>query len=71
MLYKLKNGQKNNAAKISDLNNIDFVLKKVKERSSKMFYTRIRNEDNLETIVIGNATYKSDENPIDFHQGGK
>lgn len=38
--------KRNNEAKISDLKNINFILKKVKERSSKMFNTRIGNKDN-------------------------
>ena len=55
---------KNNVATISDLRNINFVLKKVKERPSQMFFTRIGNKENLEVIGIGDASYKCDEKSV-------
>ena len=56
--------KRNKEVKISDLKNIKIVLKKVKEISGKMFYTRIGNKDNLEILGIGDAAYKSDKNSI-------
>ena len=60
----LRMARRNNEDKLSDLKNINFVLKKVKERSRKMFYTWIGNRENLEIIWIGDTSYKCDENPI-------
>ena len=40
------------------------MLKKVKDRSSKVFYTRIEHKYNLEIIGIGHASYKIYEYPI-------
>ena len=56
--------KKNKEAKISDFKNINFVLKKVKKRSRKMFYIRIRNKANLKMIGIRDASYKCNEHPI-------
>lgn len=60
----LRVAKRNNEAKISYLKNINFVLKKVKERSSKMFYMRIGNKDCLEIVGIEDASYKYNEHPI-------
>ena len=60
----LSMAKKNNGATIADLRKINFVMKKVKERPSRMFYSQIGKKEDLEVIGIGDASYKSDENSI-------
>ena len=60
----LSMAKKNNVATIADLRKINFVMKKVKERPSRMFYSRIGKKEDLEVIGIGDASYKSDEKSI-------
>ena len=55
--------KRNNEA--ADLRNINFVLKKVKMRSSIIFYTLIGNRENLDIIGIGYASYKYYKKSID------
>ena len=54
----------NNSAKISDLRNISRVLKKVRERGSKIKFSKIASRDELIIIGIGDASFKSEEKAV-------
>ena len=56
--------KKNNSAKIKDLKDISRVLKKVKERSSKLNFLRIGLKEGLVILGIGDASFKSDEKAV-------
>ena len=56
--------KRNNSAKISDLRNITRVLKKVKERPSKLRFSRIGPKEDLIVIGIGDASFKSEEKAV-------
>ena len=56
--------KRNNSAKISDLRNITRVLKKVKERPSKLKFSRIGPKEVLIIIGIGDASFKSEERAV-------
>ena len=53
--------KKNNCAKITDLCNILRVLKKVRERDSKIKFSKIAARDDLVVVGIGDALFKSEE----------
>ena len=53
--------KKNDSATIADLRNIFQILKKVKERPSKMKFSRIGPKEDLMIVGIGDALFKSDE----------
>ena len=50
--------KKNYFAKIEDLSNISRVLKKAKERSSKLKFSRIGPKEDLVILGIGEASFK-------------
>ena len=52
--------KRNNSAKISDLKNISRVLKKAKERSSKLKFSRIGPKEDLVILGIGDTSLKSE-----------
>ena len=56
--------KRNNSAKIFDLRNITRVLNKVKERPSKLKFSRIGPKDDLIIIGIGDASFKSEEKAV-------
>ena len=57
--------KRNNSAKISDLRDISRVLKKAKERSSKLKFSRIGQKEDLVILGIGDASFKSEEKVVD------
>ena len=56
--------KKNNSAKIKDLRDISRVLKKAKERSSKLKFSRIGPKDDLIIVGIGDASFKLDDKAV-------
>ena len=56
--------KKNNSAQIKDLRDISRVIKKAKERSSKMKFSRIGSKEDLMIVGIGDASFKSDDKAI-------
>ena len=56
--------KKNNSAKIKDLRDISRVLKKAKERSSKLKFSRIGLIEDLVILGNGNASFKSDDKVV-------
>ena len=54
----------NKSAKIKDLRDISRVLKKAKERSSRMKFSRIGSKDDLMIVGIGDASFKSDNKAV-------
>merc|ERR1712055_607738 len=50
--------KKSNSATISDLGRIDVILKKVRERESKVQFCRIGVRKDLQLVRIGDASYK-------------
>ena len=61
----LSMSRKNNCATIADLRNISRVLKKAKERPSRLRYSNIADKDDLILIGIGDASFKVDEKAVD------
>ena len=60
----LSMSRKNNCATIADLRNISRVLKKAKERPSRLKYSKIADKDNLIVIGSGDALFKVDEKAV-------
>ena len=56
--------KKNNSDKISDLRNVARVLKKVRERCSKIKLSKIGSRDNLIIIGIGDTSFTSKEKAV-------
>ena len=56
--------KRNNSAKIKDLRDISRVLKKAKERSSKLKFSRIGLKEDLIILGIGDASFKSDDKAV-------
>ena len=56
--------KKNNSAKIKDLRDISRVLKKAKEQSSKLKFSRIGPKEDLMIVGIGDASFNSDEKVV-------
>ena len=56
--------KKNNSAKIKDLRDISRVLKKAKEISSKLKFSRIRPKEDLVILRIEDASFKSDDKAV-------
>ena len=56
--------KKNKSAQMKDLRDISRVLKKVKEKSSKMKFLRIGPKDDLIILGIGDASFKSDDKAV-------
>ena len=61
---KIAMSKKNNYAKINDLRDILRVLKKFKERSSKLKFSRIGPKDDLIIVGIGDASFQSDDKAV-------
>ena len=60
----LSMSKKNNCAKISDLHGISRVLKKVKERKSKIKFSKIAPKDDLLIVGIGDTSFKTDKKTV-------
>ena len=56
--------KKNNSAQIKDLRDISRVIKKAKERSSKMKFSRIGSKEDLMIVGIGDTSFKSNNKTI-------
>ena len=56
--------KKNNSAQIKDLRDITRVVKKAKERPSKMKFSRIAPKEELMIVGIGDASFKSDDKAV-------
>ena len=56
--------QKKNSAKIKDLRDVLRVLKKAKDRSSRMKFSRIGPKDDLIIVGIGGTSFKMDDKAI-------
>ena len=54
----------NNSATIADLRNISRILKKAKERPSRLRFSRIGEKEDLIILGIGDASFKVDEKAI-------
>ena len=60
----LQMSKKNAAAAISDLRDVNRILKKVRERDSKLKYKRIADREELIIIGIGDASFKTEEKAV-------
>ena len=60
----LKMSKKNNSKKIKDLRDLSKILKKVKERPSKMKFSRIGPKEDLMIVGIGDASFKADDKAV-------
>ena len=56
--------KKNNTATIADLRNVSKVVKKAKERPSKLVYSKIAEKDDLIILGQGDASFKIDDKSI-------
>ena len=56
--------KKNNSAQIKDLRDITRVVKKAKERPSKMKLSKIAPKEDLMIVGIGDASFKSDDKAV-------
>ena len=54
----------NEGATIANLQDISRVLKKVRERESKIKYTKIADKEDLVIVGIGDASFKSDDKAV-------
>ena len=57
----LQMSKKNKEATISDLRDINRVLKKVREHDSKLKYKRIGEKEDLIVVGVGDASLKMDD----------
>ena len=57
----LSMSKKTKNATIADLRNVTKVVKKAKERLSKLIYSKIAKKNNLIVIGIGDASFKVDD----------
>ena len=53
--------KKNKAATIADINDVDRILKKGRERDSCLKFERIGNKEALIIVGIGNASFKTED----------
>ena len=60
----LEMSKKNNLVKIKDLGDISQILKKAKEQSSKLKFSRIGPKEDLMIVRIGDASFKSYDKAI-------
>merc|ERR1711984_50849 len=60
----LSMSKKNNTATIADLRNVSKVVKKAKERPSKLVYSKIAEKDDLIVLGQGDASFKMDDKSI-------
>ena len=56
--------KRNNSAKIKDLRDISRVLKKAKERSLKLKFSRIGPKEDLIILGIGDTSFKLDDKAV-------
>ena len=54
----------NKLGKIKDLRDISRILKKAKERTSRMKFTRIGPKEDLMIVGVGDASFKSDAKAV-------
>ena len=57
--------KKNQGATISDLRDINRVLKHVHSRDSKIKYGHLRSKEDLVIIGLGDASYKQDDKAVE------
>ena len=62
--FKVTMSKENNSAKISDLRNVSQVLKKVRERSSKLKFKRIGSRYDLILVSIGDTSFKLEDKAV-------
>ena len=60
----LQMSKKNQGATISDLRDINQILKRVCEKESKIKYRHLGDKDDLVIIGLGDASYKQDDKAI-------
>ena len=60
----LQMSKKNQEATISDLRDVNRILKKVREKESLIKYEHIRDADDLVIVGLGDASYKQDDKAI-------
>ena len=60
----LQMSKKNQGATVSDLIDINQVLKQVHEKESKIKYRHLGDKDDLVVIGLGDASYKQDDKAI-------
>ena len=56
--------KKNNSATILDLRDISWILKKVRERSSKLKFRKMGVRDDLIMVGIGDESFKSEDKAV-------
>ena len=56
--------RKNFLAKIKDLRDVSRVLKKAKDRSSKLKFSRIGPKDDLIVVGIGDTSFKAEDKAV-------
>ena len=60
----LQMSKKNQGATISDLRDINRILKRVCERESKIKYGHLGDKEDLISIGLGDASYKQDDKGV-------
>ena len=60
----LNKSKKNNSAKISDFRDINRILKKVRERDSKIIFKKIGDREDLMMVGIGDPSFKYEEKAV-------
>ena len=60
----LQISKKNQGATISDLRDINRILKRVHKKESKIKYGHLGDKDDLVIICLGDASYKQDDKAI-------
>ena len=56
--------KKNQGATISDLRDINRILKQVRSKESKIKYSHIGNREDLVIIGLGDTSYKQDDKAV-------
>ena len=64
VLYCSPKSKKNKEATISDLRDVNRILKKVRERESKIKNEHIGEKDDLRVVGIGDASLKTDDKAV-------
>ena len=63
-IYRLELGKRQKKATIKDLRDVNRVLKKVKDKESKVLFTRIGEKDELYVIGVSDASYHYDDRSV-------
>ena len=63
-IYALELAKRQKKATIKDLREINRVLKKVREKKSKVVFTRIREKEELSVIGVNDASYHYDDRSV-------